>query len=820
MAGVRREDLIGVGLIFLVHLLLGAFLLSRSDRFCFGDCITEMLPRLYAVARSFQSGGLPLWDEATFAGGRPLWVSAGGIYYPLLYPLYLFAGGADPARASTLLLLLPFLLHVAWAAVGAFLFARKALRLSAAGALVTAVVYAYSPPFLVLDFVMQAQVYSYLPWIVLASVRVLKTGSRRAWAAGALLVGAMSFAGNPDLVNRVLFLIGLQVAGFWLLSSWQQGAAATVIVRLLSLLAMVVVGLGTFGFGWLGFREGIAWVRYPLPLSCAQVAALTDESSAPVGSLLSVFYPASFPRLLTLANIGAGSVVISAAWCALVTLRRQGRDVRGHVLVAGGIVVFSVLVALGRHTPVFEGLCRTLPLFFSFPHPVYYTLGVSWGIAILAGAGVMALASAPPGRGALLWCCWPILAAAAIAASQVPIPSLDWSERSTAAVVYMLALAVFLAVLLSLPRHRRPLAFCGAALVEAMIAPFHLAAALPSGESPHPLDYRTWTISRNPTVELRPVLQRLADEDAARFVGLRSFFDNQAWLVGGRALLGHSSKPVAPRLQETFSTFTFNAPYELWLYALPRFLANMNVGYLVADRTPLHHFLHPPEPLRRGLDELHAAVRRLPLVARTSHYDLRQLADPLPYVYTQDRVFAVGEGEQRDRLLYSDLRLGAYVDPAVLAGRGAGSDTREQGSEASVQHFEELQEANPVRSIDRSQANRKTVKIEVRREALMVIAEVWHPGWRAWVDGKERTVWPVNYLQQGVWLDAGARVVELRFEPRALPYGIAASALSFLALVLAGTAGTSRHRPGASGSSTRAPSAPPGDGPEKASISM
>ena len=89
----------------------------------------------------------------------------------------------------------------------------------------------------------------------------------------------------------------------------------------------------------------------------------------------------------------------------------------------------------------------------------------------------------------------------------------------------------------------------------------------------------------------------------------------------------------------------------------------------------------------------------------------------------------------------------------------------------------------------RSEAGRVSMRAIVRGPVLLVISQVWYPGWRAWVDGASvgeplRT----NYLFQGIPLSDGIHQVELRFVPPLwrigwLLAGLAAAVLVALAVV-------------------------------------
>jgi uncharacterized membrane protein YfhO len=60
-------------------------------------------------------------------------------------------------------------------------------------------------------------------------------------------------------------------------------------------------------------------------------------------------------------------------------------------------------------------------------------------------------------------------------------------------------------------------------------------------------------------------------------------------------------------------------------------------------------------------------------------------------------------------------------------------------------------------------------------------------------------VWQVNYLQQGLWLEAGRHTVELKFMPEAVRRGIAVSAVSAVLFLLVAAVGWRSGRNGRNG---------------------
>lgn len=84
------------------------------------------------------------------------------------------------------------------------------------------------------------------------------------------------------------------------------------------------------------------------------------------------------------------------------------------------------------------------------------------------------------------------------------------------------------------------------------------------------------------------------------------------------------------------------------------------------------------------------------------------------------------------------------------------------------------------------------VRVDARAPALVLVRNVWDPGWTATVDGDPVPVLRANYLVQAVPVPAGAHTVELRYRDPWVGYGLLGSALSLAAL--AGAAAVLRRR--------------------------
>jgi uncharacterized membrane protein YfhO len=72
--------------------------------------------------------------------------------------------------------------------------------------------------------------------------------------------------------------------------------------------------------------------------------------------------------------------------------------------------------------------------------------------------------------------------------------------------------------------------------------------------------------------------------------------------------------------------------------------------------------------------------------------------------------------------------------------------------------------------------------------ALLMLSEIWDPGWVTSVDGVATTIYLADHALRAVPVSAGHHVVELRYEPPSLRLGIAITVLTAL-IIFAGWCG-------------------------------
>ncbi|MFN0150530.1 MAG: YfhO family protein [bacterium] len=148
--------------------------------------------------------------------------------------------------------------------------------------------------------------------------------------------------------------------------------------------------------------------------------------------------------------------------------------------------------------------------------------------------------------------------------------------------------------------------------------------------------------------------------------------------------------------------------------------------------------------------------------------------EPVPFAYLVGRVEAIPRDDDQIIRLVSDdfdprrAALVATLPAGFALERDAGAG---EGAYAACR-------------VERPRAERIRIAVAPQSDALLVVRESHHSGWRATVDGRERAIERTNFLVMGIPVHAGESSVELVFAPKSVRVGFALSALGVAALAL------------------------------------
>ena len=90
--------------------------------------------------------------------------------------------------------------------------------------------------------------------------------------------------------------------------------------------------------------------------------------------------------------------------------------------------------------------------------------------------------------------------------------------------------------------------------------------------------------------------------------------------------------------------------------------------------------------------------------------------------------------------------------------------------------------------------NKVTIRVHSDRPGFLFLADSYHPGWRATIDGKEAPVTPANFIFRGVPVPEGEHMVVFRFWPESFVKGMAVSGGTAVFLLIAAAVSFRRGR--------------------------
>jgi hypothetical protein len=89
---------------------------------------------------------------------------------------------------------------------------------------------------------------------------------------------------------------------------------------------------------------------------------------------------------------------------------------------------------------------------------------------------------------------------------------------------------------------------------------------------------------------------------------------------------------------------------------------------------------------------------------------------------------------------------------------------------------------------------RVTIQATLNSTGVLVLADSFDPGWRAFVNGRETEILRANLFFRAVLLQPGNHLVEFRYEPRSFSLGLIVSLTTVAVLIGAGAVTAVRRR--------------------------
>jgi Bacterial membrane protein YfhO len=735
----------------------------------FRDLGPYFYPLRFALYESFRSGELPLWNRHMAMGFPLLAAFQSGVFYP----------------PHLLLLILPFfpairvifIFHFLIAGIGAYYLCRN-WKFPPYLSIVGALLFALGGTVVSLSNLLNHfQTAVWLPWVILSWEKLLSSSSWKNFLVLTLITAMQFLAGSPELfaISMVLVLLdGMRVRQSVPAISYGKLLLILLAANLLVLGLVMVQVLPTAEL----FLESRRQQQIPpqeafhwslKPASLLNLFFLDKEIDLTTSKGIRLFFGREAPFFVSY-YLGAISVFGISLWLYFSSLPEK--------LTLLSLVAASLIIALGSYTPIYPFLFRHVPFLgaFRFPEKFFFFTYVLFLYMALMGLGDLLLRRKSSIKGpflvltavCLVWvglyiffkANLDLLARFIAAQSGNPLLSPDHAKMVAGAMSIfdrqvVLSLGFLLLIVLAKTKAIR-LPLFGVLMVSAVFVDLAWA-------------HRGFLFPLNPSFvyESEPVLQ-------ARETDHNRFF----YFPSGRDLHPSSVTVLGrPTLKESITLAYKNL--------LPNAGLLSGVDYFqeidALGRQPYTDFLFfanqldftTQMKLLRTFNVKHLLTFK-PLtengIILIGHFPdylswLYKIEGTIPRAYVVNKTAVENDSRAVLRLLSS-----AGFDP-----------TREVVLDSEIPMPPALQ-LKAMAKIVRYENQLVTVATSADSEGILVLADSYYPGWKAFVDGREEVIRRANLFFRAVPLAAGNHTVEFRYEPRSFTVGLAISLATLVAL--------------------------------------
>lgn len=210
--------------------------------------------------------------------------------------------------------------------------------------------------------------------------------------------------------------------------------------------------------------------------------------------------------------------------------------------------------------------------------------------------------------------------------------------------------------------------------------------------------------------------------------------------------------------------------YNRFKYEIKRFPQILNAKYLLTTRfidTPDVEFIKTIEITISDLFLFNSKKYRI----YESPANIYQYKDFLPRAFIVHKIIiAKDEDEIFERL--NDLSINDLREVAILEGGGFFLKTPSEFKSLGKDYVE----------IVRYSHNHIKLKAHLKKTGLLVLNEIFFPGWQAYVDGKREHIFKANNMMRSVYLKEGNHTIEFVYSPSSFKIGAGITILTILIL--------------------------------------
>ncbi|HWO42212.1 MAG TPA: YfhO family protein [Candidatus Eisenbacteria bacterium] len=775
----RSEALALLALAGLILWFAGEMVLGEKVPF-FRDLGPYFYPMRFSLAESLRRGELPLWIRQMAAGFPLLADFQSAAFYPphLAFALFPFFSAVA----------FVFIFHYAVAASGTYFLCRHwgyPRHLSIVGA----ILFTFGGVTVsLINLLNHFQSAVWLPWVVLTAERCFRICCWRRFTGFTVVALLQLLAGSPEFYGMSMVLAAL--------AGWRLRAAGESITCMR--IAGVLIGGNCIAVGLamvqiaptielfvhsrrsesIPTSEAVDWSLSPYGLF--NLFFLDKEVDPTVLSGLRLFFSKRTPFLVSY-YLGAASLLGLVFWTACSSPKEK--------LALLSLVVVSLLLAFGAHTPVYPFLLSQLPALrlVRFPEKYFFiTYGILWFMALRGLASFLDTERYRQKKMTGILCAvvalFLVFYVLLMLNTDVIVKFV--SDRLNATASYP-AVKIAPAVLVSV--ERQLIVTIGIAVLF-----FATKTGLARRDLCHVLlalvvfvdlerAHRGYQYLLDPSfIQKGPRVLAAPDADFNRILyypGGKTLHPDQYAVLGQPTFAQAISLVGANLLPNTGMFHGFEYFQEIDAFSRRPYIEFLRI----ADRLE-------PEKLfcLVGALNIKYVVSLRPLSQKGITL-VRHDPEYPSWLYKVDRtvprVYVVGKSRTE-------------TDPRRILGRLASLDF-DPMREVFVDREVPLGEGNDpyaTSRIVRYENQSVVVEASLTAPGVMVLADSFYPGWKAYVNGKETAILRANYFFRGLPLPTGRHRIEFRYEPLSFKIGLIGSIATLLGLVSVGVIAFWRKR--------------------------
>ena len=763
----RLDALALLALLGLLIVLLGPGLLSATRVLGdpMGDGSTQFYPWREFGYTEWRAHGLPLWNPYVFLG-MPFIAT---LQSAMFYPTNLLCLAMPAPIACNLSLLINLFLSMFFT----YLLGRM-LGVSRMGSSLAAMTYALAANHVFRVYQGHWSVIEVMPWVPCLTVCVEMIVRRGGWwfaALGGVAVAMQIFAGQP----QIMYYSGLFLGMYFLLrmfavgerpAEWRERGK-----RIGMFASMFAIGVA------LGAVQFIPAMELAVNSSRAERITLEWASTyaLPPENLLQLLAPRIFGPIFhgqdaSFPYWGRWNFWETSAYMGLVSLffalgaMLCSNYKRWLPFALPG--AFFLLLALGPHAPLLRMLFGTVPGFDLFRVPARALAIVGLCAALMAGMGldafllgarnrrrrlrglitgfacalliVAVLANATHGRAPETWTSFVNYCAAKgerpyyrdlPAAPDAKFMRQSWNVFRDD-VTRSAAIACVAAILVLLPfRRTRALRWVAGGIVLLAAADF-LTFGRDFMVTFDPAD-RIWN---KPTVQM---IQRMSAQRPFRVSNQESWQRYSCDPIMYHIATVEGIEPNVPSRFHDFFALTQHEGLELQL---------------------TNYRLHMWHPLLSLVNLEYVVTRKQNPSPEAGEFDVKRLEDVMPRAFVLHNFIVV---PQRNDALLELLKLD-FRRVVML-------------EKSPAERVEPLRAEEPIPVFKRYDTRGAEIRVNLKSAGLLVLSDIYYPGWVAKVDGRKTKIYRADYLLRAVVVPAGEHTVEFEYVCPAFGWGAAIS---------------------------------------------